>query len=201
MQRRANSPKLLARILRRCSFTRRLRLSRLIVQRTRHQEENWQYVQSVLIGVGNLIRTWSFIERQLNTLICNYHPIASDKVREHGLPMSLERKIKYLIILSKDERLPITLRDAIRVWVPDLNRLRHHRHWIVHGNLSQVGRTQKWRAQLLTLKGNGPTFEDRYFDSAELLERQREIHDLSHRMAQVINPLLFGENWRIAPRR
>jgi hypothetical protein len=150
----------------------------------------------VIAGLGQTVQHWSFIERQLNTLVCNYHPYAPDRLRKNGLPSSLGEKIRYLVQVSKDERLPAELTQSIRSWVPDLDRLRKHRDWIVHGNLSQVGRSLRWKAQLLTLKGGGPVLEDRIFENDDLNERQREIFELSHRMAVVLNPIFFGENWR-----
>lgn len=136
--------------------------------------------------------SWGLIERQINTLICQYHHIAPDKLRRRGLPSQLGKKIDYLVAIGNDERLPNHLRSAIKGWVPAINRLRSHRDLIVHGNLSQVGRSFRWRAQLLTLRGQEPTFEDRYFTNDELQEKAREIAVLSHAMAEVLTPFLLG---------
>ncbi len=183
---------LVQRIARKCGGLKALGLRHLATLRKQRDDANWTYVQSVLASIGSLMMSWGLIERQINTLICQYHHIASDKLRTRGLPSSLGEKIAYLVVIGNDERMPSVLRSAIKEWVPAIGRLRSHRDWIVHGNLSQVGRTFRWRAQLLTLRGHEPAFEDRYFTNDELQERMREIGALSHAMAIVLTPILLG---------
>jgi hypothetical protein len=124
----------------------------------------WQYVQSVLVGVGNLMFTWSGIERQINTLICAYHHDAPEKLRARGLPSNIGEKVKYLVEVGRDERLPSQLRRAISGWVPELNRLCRHRHLIAHGMVFQRNRNStEWYVQELVLKGDMPVYKEHFF--------------------------------------
>jgi hypothetical protein len=179
------------KIARKCSGVRALGLRHLATVRKERSDANWAYVHSVLSSIGTLMMSWGLIERQINTLICQYHYIAPEKLRRKGLPSSLGEKINYLVAIAKDERLPISLRSSIQEWIPAIGRLRSHRDWIVHGNLAQVGRSLRWRAQLLTLRGDEPAFEDRYFTNDELQAKVREIGVLSHQMAEVLTPILL----------
>lgn len=184
------------RLLRLIPCVRGLALKHLKAVRQRQREAQWTYAQSVLVGVGNLIFSWSFIERQLNTVICQYHHHASARMKKHGLPDSIGAKITYLVEVGRDERVPESLRKAINDWIPQLNRLRHHRHLIAHGTIFQRNRNStEWYVQDLTLRGDTPTFREEFFTNEQLNEKSREIHELSHRMALVLNPIIFGESW------
>src|SRR3546814_13030891 len=103
--------------------------------------------------------TWGFIERQIGTLICNHFPHAPEKLRKNGLPSTLEQKIKYLVEIAKDERMPEQLRLEVREWVSELHRLRLHRHLIAHGTLFQRNTfSVRWYVHELTLPGDRPEF-------------------------------------------
>src|SRR3546814_2097644 len=153
-----------------------LALKHLQQKRKERQDAHWSYVQSVLVGVGNLMGTWGFIERQIGTLICNHFPHAPEKLRKNGLPSTLEQKIKYLVEIAKDERMPEQLRLEIREWVSELHRLRLHRHLIAHGTLFQRNTfSVRWYVHELTLRGDRPEFPAHSFKDKDLRTKQNDI--------------------------
>jgi hypothetical protein len=185
------------RQLRRVPCLRKLGLMHIQSVRAKQREAQWRYTQTVLIGVGNLIGTWCGIERQLNTLICQYHPFATEKVRRKPLPDNLTAKIDYLVSISQDTRLPDGFRQKVADWVPRLGRLRNHRHLIVHGMIFQRNRSSTdWFAHRLTMQDGNPKIEEIQLSQDGLNQKQREIGDLQHDMAVTLNPLFFGPDWQ-----
>ena len=193
---RATMPRsnVLQRFARRCPGLRFLAIKYVTKARAERRDANWKYVHSVLASVGNLISSWGFIERQINTLIAGHYPHADERLRRDGLPSSLTSKIKYLHAMSKDERLPADMRSSLSEWIPEIGRLKRHRDLVVHGNFAQIGMEMRWRAQLLTLKAREPHFEEHILSHEDLQQKATEIHQLSHKMASVLNPLLFGKS-------
>ena len=53
--------------------------------RTKRKDAKWQYVQSVLVTVGNMTITWSGIERVLDELIAWYQQNCTDLSKPHPL--------------------------------------------------------------------------------------------------------------------
>lgn len=182
------------RLLRKVKCLRRLALIDLKRTRQHWQVAHWTYQHSVLANVGLLITTWSGIERMLNTLIVQYHPVAPEGLRKRKLPSVMATKIDYLGEVARDTRLPEPLRSAIDEWLPDLQRLSQHRNLIAHGNLFQRNeRTLEWRVQELVLKGREPAFAEHVFTNDELNQKVTEISGLAHQMALTLNPLLVRE--------
>lgn len=187
---------LIQRLLRRSRLLRGLALLHLKRIRAQQLDVSWAYTQSVLVQVGNLMISWAGIERQLNQLICSYHPYAPATMKRK-LPDNLSDKINYLVTMGRDQRLPGQLREAIAEWVPKLGRLRNHRHLIVHGMLFQRSRfSTDWFCHELKLEAGNPKVVEHRFTNEQLSERAKEIHELGHHMAEVLNPIFFGENWQ-----
>ena len=186
----------LQRFLRRSKLLRFLALTHLKKVRTKQADIAWQYTQSVLSGVGTLIFIWAGVERMLNTLICSYHPHAPTKLKARPLPSDLHSKIKYLVEIRKDSRLPEELRDKIADWIPRLGRLSEHRHRVVHGLMFQRNRySTEWYAQQTTMKEGSPEIHEFKLGNDDLIAKQREVHELASEMAETLNPIFFGEDW------
>lgn len=183
--------------LRKIPLMRKLALVHAQLVRAKQREAQWQYTQSILTGIGNLIFSWSGIERMLNTLICAYHPFASDKTRRRKLPDNLTDKIEYLVAMSQDMRLPADLRNSIKGWIPRLGRLRNHRHLIIHAMIFQRNKNSTdWFAHQLKMRDGNPEIEEIKLTNEDLAAKQSDISQLSHDMATTINPIFFGPDWR-----
>ena len=184
-------------LLRKSKLLRRAGLSDLKRTRVRKKSIRDQYEISILSGVGTLIFVWGSIERQLNSLICFYHPHSSDRLRDNGLPDSLKQKIQYLVEIGNDPRVPDQTKLKIKEWIPKLGRLRNHRHLVVHGMMFQknIGSMQ-WFAHRLKMNAGWPVVEEVELDANELMDKLGEIGELSHDMAETLNPVFFGLHWR-----
>ncbi len=186
----------LQRMLRKSKTLRWMALVDLKRARERQRKVQDDYTRGILSGVGTLIFIWSGIERQLNSLICFYHPHSSPKMQSKPLPDNLNQKILYLVEIGADQRIPGHIRDKIAEWVPKLGRLRNHRHLLVHGMMFQKNRNStKWFAHELKMQAGWPAVEEIELSSDDLDAKLREISDLSCDMAETLNPILFGPDW------
>lgn len=187
----------LQRFLRRLKPLRGMALLDLKRTRTRQVKVRAQYESTIMSGIGTLIFIWAGIERLLNSLICIYHPHSSSKLQDKPLPDSLNQKIQYLVEIGKDPRLPDHIKHKIREWIPKLGRLKEHRHIIVHGMMFQKNRgSTKWFAHRLKMSAGWPTVEEVELCSDDLNAKLQEISHLSQDMAETLNPVFFGPNWR-----
>ena len=153
-----------------------------------------------MTSIGVYVNTWAGIERMLNTFIVQYHEFANGKLKENGFPSTLNEKIGYLATVSKDTRLPVDFRSSVSSWVERLGQQRDYRHMLIHGlgvrRLSYF--EQEWTFQKLTLKGSKAKLDFKKFSSEELLQAMRNSGDLSHEIAQVLNPILFPDWFQLS---
>lgn len=185
------------RFLRSSKILRGLALWDLRKVRADRSNARSRYENSVMSGIGTLIFIWGGIERQLNSLICFYHPYAPAKLRAKPLPDNLNQKILYLVEIGRDPRVPDRVKHKITSWIPKLGRLREHRHLIVHGTVFQKDRASKrWFAHRLKMNAGWPVVEEIELSNDDLNTKLDEVSDLSQDMASTLNPIFFGPDWR-----
>lgn len=147
--------------------------------RTKRKDAKWQYVQSVLVTVGNMTITWSGIERVLDELIAWYQQNCTDLSKPH--PLSLSNKLKYLRLMQCDERLTDETRAFLRNVRIEAKRLGNERHEIIHGMLwHKGGFSLEWTTQRVIYEGPNARLAHRTFHNDSLQRLSAEISSFSH---------------------
>lgn len=160
--------------------------------RERQRAIRWEYVQSILVTVGNMTIAWAGIERMLDELIAWYQQARTSLEREH--PINLKNKLEYLRFMQRDPNFTPEIQDFLRTARIEAKRLSGERHNIIHGLLHfESIYTLRWHTQRVVYDGPNAKIEHRTYSKDELKLIAHEISEFCRYLSPRIWLIIDGD--------